>query len=52
LGIGESTANYIFHRWVKSLRDLLPASELEQVKKMIHIGNGLLNIDEVRVDSR
>ena len=32
-GIGESTANYIFHRWVKILRDLLPASVLEQVKK-------------------
>ncbi|XZN93953.1 MAG: helix-turn-helix domain-containing protein [Microcoleus sp.] len=23
--IGESTANYIFHRWVKILRELLPA---------------------------
>jgi hypothetical protein len=32
-GIGESTANYIFHRWIKILRDLLPASVLEQVKK-------------------
>lgn len=32
-GIGESTANYIFHRWVKILRELLPASLLEQVKK-------------------
>jgi hypothetical protein len=32
-GIGESTANYIFHRWVKILRELLPASVLEQVKK-------------------
>jgi len=32
-GIGESTANYIFHRWVKILRNLLPASVLEQVKK-------------------
>ena len=32
-GIGESTANYIFHHWVKILRDLLPASVLEQVKK-------------------
>jgi hypothetical protein len=32
-GIGESTANYIFHRWVKILRELLPASFLEQVKK-------------------
>jgi hypothetical protein len=32
-GIGESTANYIFHRWLKILRELLPASLLEQVKK-------------------
>jgi DDE superfamily endonuclease/Helix-turn-helix of DDE superfamily endonuclease len=32
-GIGESTANCIFHRWVKVLRELLPASVLEQVKK-------------------
>ena len=32
-GVGESTANYIFHRWVKILRELLPASLLEQVKK-------------------
>ena len=32
-GIGESTANYIFHRWPKILRELLPASLLEQVKK-------------------
>lgn len=32
-GIGESTANYIFHRWIKILRELLPASVLEQVKK-------------------
>ncbi|MEK0187610.1 transposase family protein [Microcoleus anatoxicus] len=32
-GIGESNANYIFHRWVKILRELLPASLLEQVKK-------------------
>ncbi|MEK0188971.1 transposase family protein [Microcoleus anatoxicus] len=31
--VGESTANYIFHRWVKVLRELLPASLLEQVKK-------------------
>jgi len=32
-GVGESTANYIFQRWVKILRELLPASLLEQVKK-------------------
>jgi hypothetical protein len=38
--IGESTANYIFHRWEKILRELLPASLLEQVKKMILIWHG------------
>lgn len=31
-GLGESTANYIFHRWEKMLRELLPAALLEQVK--------------------
>ncbi|MEG5172340.1 transposase family protein [Microcoleus sp. B3-D7] len=25
-GMGESTANYIFHHWVKILKELLPAS--------------------------
>jgi hypothetical protein len=39
-GLGESTANYIFHRWVKILRELLPASLLEQVKKKIRIWHG------------
>ena len=29
----SANPNYIFHRWVKILRDLLPASVLEQVKK-------------------
>ena len=29
----ESTANNVFHYWVKILRDLLPSSLLEQVKK-------------------
>ena len=32
-GVSESAANYIFHPWIKILRDLLPASLLEQVKK-------------------
>ena len=32
-GVGESTANYIFHRGLKILRELLPASLLEQIKK-------------------
>jgi hypothetical protein len=32
-GVSESTANYIFHRRLKILRELLPASLLEQVKK-------------------
>jgi len=32
-GVSESTANYIFHKWLEVLRDLLPASLLEQVKK-------------------
>ena len=32
-GVSESTANYIFHEWLEILRDLLPASLLEQVKK-------------------
>ena len=41
-GSGESTANYIFHRWVKIFRELLPASLLEQVKKMILIWHGCL----------
>ena len=41
--IGESTANYIFHRWIKVLRELLRASlleQVEQVKKMMPIGHG------------
>lgn len=32
-GVSESAANYIFHKWIKIFRDLLPASLLEQVKK-------------------
>jgi hypothetical protein len=31
--VSESTANDIFHNWIKILRELLPASLLEQVKK-------------------
>ena len=32
-GICESAANYIFYYWLGILRDLLPASLIEQVKK-------------------
>ncbi len=31
--VSESTANDIFHYWIKILRELLPASLLEQIKK-------------------
>jgi len=41
-GVSESAANYIFHRWIKFLRDLLPASLLEQVKKTQVNGSGFL----------
>jgi hypothetical protein len=40
-GVSESAANYIFHKWIKILRDLLPASLLEQVKKTPQKQNGL-----------
>ena len=39
-GVSESAANYIFHKWIKILRELLPASLLEQVKKTPQNGNG------------
>ena len=39
-GVSESAANYIFYKWIKILRDLLPASLLEQVKKTTTNGNG------------
>lgn len=32
-GVSETTANEIFHSWSELLRELLPASLLEQVKK-------------------
>lgn len=32
-GVSESTAHEIFHYWIDILRELLPASLLEQVKK-------------------
>ncbi len=32
-GVSESTANSIFHYWIDILRELLPSSLLEQVKK-------------------
>lgn len=39
-GVSESAANYIFHKWIKILRELLPASLLEQVKKTTMNGSG------------
>lgn len=39
-GVSESTANDIFHYWSELLRELLPASLLEQVKKTIMNRNG------------
>ncbi len=39
-GISESAANYIFHYWLGILRELLPASLVEQVKKKIPNGYG------------
>lgn len=35
-GVSESTANDIFHYWSELLRELLPASLLEQVKKNVN----------------
>ena len=32
-GVSESTANEVFHYWQKILRDIVPSSLLEQVKK-------------------
>lgn len=32
-GVSESAAHYIFHYWLRILRELLPASLVEQVKK-------------------
>ncbi len=34
-GVSESTANYTFNYWLPLLRELLPSSLLEQVKKKI-----------------
>jgi hypothetical protein len=39
-GVSESTANDIFHYWSELLRELLPASLLEQVKKIPTNMNG------------
>ena len=39
-GISESSANNIFHYWIDILRELLPASLLEQVKKKKMNWNG------------
>ena len=38
--VSESAANYIFHHWLIILRELLPASLVEQVKKKTQSGNG------------
>ncbi|MFB2967445.1 transposase family protein [Aerosakkonema sp. BLCC-F183] len=40
-GVSESAANYIFHYWLGILRELLPASLVEQVKKKPQNGHGL-----------
>jgi Helix-turn-helix of DDE superfamily endonuclease len=37
-GVSESAANYIFHYWLLILRELLPASLVEQVKKNSSFG--------------
>lgn len=34
-GVSESTANDTFNYWLSNLRELLPSSLLEQVKKML-----------------
>lgn len=39
-GVSESAAHYIFHHWLGILRELLPASLVEQVKKKIQNGYG------------
>jgi hypothetical protein len=39
-GVSESAANYLFDSWLKILRNLLPASLVEQVKKRQASGNG------------
>jgi hypothetical protein len=38
--VSESTANDIFHNKIKILRELLPASLVEQIKKTRVIGSG------------
>lgn len=43
-GISESAAHYIFHYWIKILRELLPASLVEQEKKRIFMGMNRRNI--------
>jgi hypothetical protein len=53
-GVSESTANDIFHYWSELLRELLPASLLEQVKKNANeyewVQEVLANVDLI-VDS-
>jgi Helix-turn-helix of DDE superfamily endonuclease len=39
--VSESTAHDVFHYWVETLSEILPASLMEQVKKKTASGNGL-----------
>ena len=53
-GVSESTANDIFHYWVKILQELLPASLMEQIKKKVREWSWIeeiLSEQELIVDS-
>ncbi|MCL1466661.1 helix-turn-helix domain-containing protein [Argonema galeatum] len=46
--VSESAANYIFHYWLGILRELLPASLVEQVKKKrVRVVMGSRNIKQI-----
>ena len=52
--ISKTSANDIFHYWLKILREILPASLLEQVKKQVsdyEMVQELLTEFELLVDS-
>ena len=52
-GISESSANNIFHYWIDILRELLPASLLEQVKKKRKwMGMGKGDLNRIRINCR
>ena len=51
-GVSESTAHSLFHYWSESLRELLPASLLEQVKKRTRLGMGQANAEEMGLSGR